>query len=67
MQTKKTKSVPAFYTIAEAAAVARCSAVSITRRINDGTLKAWQPAGKYGSVLIPQGNLDAFIKARGEK
>lgn len=55
------KTIPAFYTLREAAEVARVHVQTIKRYIDQGKLKAFQLDGK---VLVVQGNLIDFITSR---
>ena len=53
MDTHTTHSAPVYYTIEEAADILRASITTIRRYLRDGQLKAVQPAGKCGLILIP--------------
>lgn len=55
------KVIQGFYTVAEAAAIAKCSAQTIVRAIKAEKLKALQPGGVNTARLIPQGNLVEFL------
>ena len=58
---KTTKVVAAFFSVAEAAAIAKCSSMTIERAIKAGKLKSLQPGGRNTTRLIPQGNLVAYL------
>jgi excisionase family DNA binding protein len=55
------KVVQGFYTMAEAAAIAKVSSLTIFRAIKAGKLKSLQPGGRNSTRLIPQGNLVAYL------
>jgi len=61
---EKSKAVQGFYSRTEAAQIAKCSVQTIQLKIKDGTIKAYQPAGPYGTILIPQGNLLRYLTSR---
>jgi excisionase family DNA binding protein len=62
-QTKSVvpKSVPGFYSIAECAALAKCSSMTIERAIKAGKLKVLQPGGAKSTRRVPQGNLVDYL------
>ncbi len=64
MSVNKNKTVQGFFTLKEAAEIAKCSTVHLKTQIRSGNLKAFQPTGKGGTVIIPQGNLVAFLTSR---
>ena len=66
MKTKpsSTKVVQALFSAREAAAIAKCSDQTIKRFIRLGKLKAFQPTGKRGTILIAQGNLIEWLTSR---
>lgn len=73
MKQSKTQSVPkqvqplqGFYSLAEAATLAKCSTQTIARAIKAGKLKAIQPGGFNTTRLIPQGNLVEYLYGNGE-
>ena len=53
MDANGTKAEPMYYTIEEAADILRASITTIRRFMREGQLKAVQPAGKCGLILIP--------------
>jgi hypothetical protein len=59
--------VPAYYLLNQAAAIAGCSELTLKRAIEKRDLKVIQLGGKYSDIIVPMGNLDAFIKARAKK
>jgi excisionase family DNA binding protein len=66
MKTKQgaVKVVQGFYSVKEAAGIAKCSEQTIKRVLKAGDLKALQPTGPRGTILIPQGNLVAWLTSR---
>jgi excisionase family DNA binding protein len=68
-QSSSVNVVAGFYNLKEAAKIAKCSDQTIKRMIKAGKLKAFQPTGPRGTVVIPQGNLVEFLTSRayGEK
>lgn len=68
MKNHKTQFIPrrdlpvqGLYTVAEAAAITKCSAQTIVRAIKAGKLKAVQPGGFNTTRLIPCGNLSDYL------
>ena len=53
MDTNGTNTAPVYYTIEEAADILRASITTIRRFMREGQLKAVQPAGRCGLILIP--------------
>jgi excisionase family DNA binding protein len=53
MNANGTNGAPKYYTIVEAAAILRASITTVRRFMREGQLKAVQPAGKWGLILIP--------------
>ncbi len=53
MDANGTNATPMYYTIEEAADILRASITTIRRYMREGQLKAVQPAGKCGLILIP--------------
>jgi excisionase family DNA binding protein len=52
-------------TVAEAARHARCSARTLRRALNAGRLRASQPAGRGGKLLIAVDDLERWLFGRG--
>jgi excisionase family DNA binding protein len=48
-------------TLAEAAALARCSTRTLRRALRSGGLRACQPSGRGGRILIAIGALDEWL------
>jgi excisionase family DNA binding protein len=59
-----TNATPMYYTIEEAADILRASITTIRRYIREGQLKAVQPAGKCGLILIPAEALKPYNLAQ---
>jgi hypothetical protein len=58
------RTIPAFYRLSQAAGIVGCSELTLKRAIKNGELKVLQPTGVGGDIIVPMGNLDAFIRAR---
>jgi hypothetical protein len=67
IKARPARVVPAFYRLNEAAAIAGCGELTLRRAILNGKLKALQPTGPGGHIIICQGNLAEFIAARKRK
>jgi excisionase family DNA binding protein len=52
----------AYFTIYEAAAIARCSVVTLRRAIRAGRLAVCRPNGKHGKILIRPQDLERYIE-----
>jgi hypothetical protein len=59
------KPIPAFYHLAECAAMAKCSTQTIMRHIKSGKLRGFQPGGPDSTWLVAQGNLVEYLYGNG--
>ena len=57
--------VQGFYSLSEAAALAHVSTSTMHRLVTSGKVRAVQLTGPRGKLMIPQGNLSAFLTAAG--
>jgi excisionase family DNA binding protein len=64
MDANGTNATPMYHTIEEAADILRASITTIRRYIREGQLKAVQPAGKCGLILIPAEALKPYNLAQ---
>ena len=51
-----------FYTITQTAEMLQVNHKTVRRWIQDGKLKAYQPGGRKGTMLIPAGSITLLLK-----
>ena len=51
-----------FYTITETAEYLHVNHTTVRSWIQDGKLKAYQPGGRKGTILIPAGSITLLLK-----